>query len=167
MLEASTEHASEPIWPEGVGVRPLDLSSDQDVTDGFAVFNAAFPPGSGGWRMEFEEFVHMLRRDPTAVPGLSLIARVGVDPVAVATNFRDTTREHTGNVVHLGVVPAARHRGLGHNMLEESFRRFFAIGWSHARLATFTEPDGHGLQLFERVGMYPLFHSEVFTRPIT
>jgi GNAT superfamily N-acetyltransferase len=166
MLEATTENASEPVWPEGVVVAPIDLSSDQDVTDGFAVFNAAFPPGSGGWRMEFEEYVHMLRRDPTAVPGLSLIARKAREPIGVATNFRDTTREQTGNVVHLGVVPKAQHQGLGRALLEESFRRFYAIGWSHARLATFTDIDGNGLQLFEGVGMYRLFHSEVLTRSI-
>ena len=105
MLEATIDNVSEPRWPSDVEVASLDLSSDQDLTEGFTAFNAAFPPGSGGWRMEFEEFVHMLRRDPTAMPGLSLIARKGRSPVGLATNFRDTTREETGNVVHLGVVP--------------------------------------------------------------
>jgi GNAT superfamily N-acetyltransferase len=95
-----------------------------------------------------------------------LIARKAREPIGVATNFRDTTREQTGNVVHLGVVPKAQHQGLGRALLEESFRRFYAIGWSHARLATFTDIDGNGLQLFEGVGMYRLFHSEVLTRSI-
>ena len=99
MLEGTTTDVPKPVWPGDMTVAPLDLASDQDLTDGFTAFNAAFPPDSGGWRMEIEEYVHMLRRDPTAVPGLSLIARKAGSPVGVATNFRDTTREETGNVV--------------------------------------------------------------------
>ena len=166
MLEATTTDLPNPVWPDAISVAPLDLASDQDVTDGFTAFNAAFPPDSGGWRMEFEEFVHMLRRDPTAVPGLSLIARKAGKPVGIVTNFRDTTREETGNVVHVGVAPGARHQGLGRALLQESFRKFHKLGWSHARLAVFTDVAGNGLELFEGVGMYRLFHSEVFSRSI-
>ena len=164
ILEASTHGRSEPEWPDGLDVATLNTDSKQDMADAVTVFDAAFPPGSGGWRMERPEFEHMLYRDPTAIPGLSLLVRDASGPVGLATNFRDTTRELTGNVVHLGVMPHARRRGIGTALLEESFRRFHGRGWSHARLATFTNPRGNQLGLFESVGMHPLFHSEVLER---
>jgi len=164
MLEASTQDRPEPRWPTGLDVATLNTDSKQDMIDAITVFDAAFPPGSGGWRMERPEFEHMLYRDPTALPGLSLLARDASGPVGLATNFRDTTRELTGNVVHLGVVPRARNRGTGKALLEESFRRFQGRGWSHARLATYTKPRGNQLGIFERVGLHPLFHSEVLER---
>jgi GNAT superfamily N-acetyltransferase len=163
-LEASTQNRAEPHWPEGLDVATLNTDSKQDMADAVAVFDAAFPPGSGGWRMERSEFEHMLYRDPTAIPGLSLLVRDASGPVGLATNFRDTTRELTGNVVHLGVVPRARHRGIGKALLEESFRRFHGRGWLHARLATYTSPRRNQLGLFESVGMRALFHSEVLER---
>ena len=166
MLEATTSDRTEPAWSDGLEVATLDLDQKRDLEDAFAVFDAAFPAGSGGWRMERSEFEHMLYRDPTSVPGLSILVRDASGPVGLTTNFKDTTREQTGNVVHVGVVPRARRRGIGQAMLEESFRRFNARGWGHARLATFTKPRAAGLGVFERVGMYPLFHSEVFVRNV-
>jgi GNAT superfamily N-acetyltransferase len=165
-LEASTADIPEPRWPDDVQVSTLDLESDSDIEDAYEAFDAAFPPGSGGWRMEHDEFVHLLRRDPTALPGLSLVVRDAFGPIGLATNFRDTTRRLTGNIVHIGVAPRAQGRGIGLALLHESFRRFHARGWQHVRLATFVERDPGSPDLFDKVGMYPLFYSEVFVRPI-
>src|SRR5215207_1709419 len=66
-LEAARESRPEPRWPTGLDVSTLNTDSKQDMADAVTVFDAAFPPGSGGWRMERREFEHMLYRDPTAI----------------------------------------------------------------------------------------------------
>jgi len=165
-LESDVRASPLPVWPAGITVSTLNVDEQSSLDASFEVLDEAFPLGAGGRRMEYDDYAHMVRRDPTAEPGLSVIVEDVAGPVGVSINFRDTTRTDTGHVVMLGVVSRMRNRGIGSALLHESFRRFREHGWTHARASTFTGRSSADLRLFEAVGMQPLFHSEVLMRPL-
>jgi len=166
ILEAETGEIPPAVWPSSVSVRTLDLDSTPDIEASFAVFNEAFPPGQEGWRMEHDDYVHMLTTDPTAVSHLSTIVEDEQGAVAACLNFRDTTQANTGHIVMVGVRASARRQGIGTAMLLDAFERFRTKGWTHARLGTFTGRDSADLRLFKSVGMTPRYRSDLLVRPL-
>jgi ribosomal protein S18 acetylase RimI-like enzyme len=166
ILEAETGHSPPPAWPAGVSLRTLNLDSTTDLEASYSVFDEAFPPGQEGWRMEHDDYVHMLTNDPTAVSHLSTMVENEHGVVAACLNFRDTTKPNTGHVVMLGVRKSVRRQGIGKALLLDAFQRFRARSWHHARLGTFTGRDSTDLRLFKSVGMAPLYRSDVLVRPL-
>ena len=164
VLEADISDTRPAVWPVGISGRTLEPATDLDLS--FNVMSVSFMPEPGGWHVTKEDFLYMLNKDPTALPGLSVMAVRDDKPAGIAMNFVDTTRAETGLVGMLGVMPELRGHGIGKALLLESFSQFREQGWSSSRLATITGHRARDLQFFQSVGLKPIYVNQVYLRPV-
>jgi GNAT superfamily N-acetyltransferase len=133
---------------------------------GFAVLSAAYASQPAWWHVDEVDFVFMMHNDPTAWPGLSLLVTHAGQPAAVAVNFADTTLADAGLTGLFAVSPGFQGRGLGRALLLDSFARFKARSWDHARLATTYGFRPREPSVFNSVGMSPVFFNDIFLRSL-
>ena len=164
VLESEVASSPPPTWPAGILVKSLDVATDLDLA--FDVMRVSFMPEPGGWHISRADFSYMMLKDPTALDGLSVLAKRGDDPVGISINFADTTRAETGLVGMLGVVPEARRLGLGRALLLESMARIREQGWGHVRLATIIGHSASDLTFFQSAGLEPIFINQVYLKQI-
>lgn len=162
-----------------VGMSPTSGSADpvlstfdvtQHLDEGFGILEQCFPTPGSNWRLTREDFEHMMRNDPTAIVGLSLIAHEGGEPVGVCINFIDTMRPDAGHIGMLGVARSARRRGIAQALFAESLARFDAQGWTHARLTTISPLGSKGgedaVGFFRSAGMVTVYDHDILARPL-
>ena len=163
-LEGDVFDAAAAVVPDDVTIHTFSIT--RDLADGYLVMSETFPPKLGAWHMSKSDYEYSLQNDPTALPGLSVIARDAQGPVALALNFLDTTKQHTGFIAALGVVERRRHQGIGRGIVFESFDRFRSRGWHHARMATVLgmDLDDRDYSFYESVGMRQLYDDLVLVK---
>jgi ribosomal protein S18 acetylase RimI-like enzyme len=168
LLEIPVAQAPEGPPPEGIEVVTFDVQKHLD--DGFTILDQSFPTAGSNWYLVRDDFEHMMRSDPTALPGLSLMAFEEGRPVGVCINFVDTMRPEAGHIGMLGVARSARRRGIGRALFTESLARFEARSWTHARLTTITPASGVGGEdaggFFRSVGMTTVYDHDILSRPL-
>jgi GNAT superfamily N-acetyltransferase len=150
----------------GVTIVPFEVS--RHVDDGFAVLDQCFPTAGSNWHMVHDDFEHMMRTDPTALPGLSFIAYEGDEPVGICIDFVDTMRPLAGHIGMLGVARGERRKGLGRALFMRALAEFAHRGWTHARLTTITPATGVGGEdaygFFRSVGMTTVYDHDIVAR---
>ncbi|MFL6179548.1 MAG: GNAT family N-acetyltransferase [Actinomycetes bacterium] len=163
-LEADVFDAPAARLPPNLTLSTLSIPSD--LEDGYEVIRQTFPPELGAWHMSRRDYEYCMRNDPTALPGLSLIARDAEGPVALALNFLDTMQPLSGLIAALGVLPRRRRQGIGAAMTYESYDRFRSRGWLHARMATVLGMgvDDNDYSFYSAVGMKPVFDDLVLVK---
>lgn len=168
LLEVPVTAVGRPAPPPGITVLTFDAARHLD--DGFAMLDQSFPTPGSNWYLVREDFEHMMQLDPTALPGLSLMAYRDGEPVGACINFVDTMRPGAGHVGMLAVARRERRSGIGRVLLLESFRRFAERGWTHARLTTIRPAEGAGGEaasaLFASVGMTTVYDHDIVARPL-
>lgn len=156
-LEADVFDAPAATPPPDVTLSTFDV--DRDLEDGYQVIKQTFPPDLGEWHLSRRDYEYVQRNDPTALPGLSLIARDSDGPVAIALNYLDTMQPSSGFIGSLAVLPRRQHEGIGTAVGLASFERFRRQGWHHARLTTIFALDAtpEGNRFYTALGMRPIF----------
>jgi GNAT superfamily N-acetyltransferase len=149
-----------------VSIVPFDVS--RHIEDGFAILDQCFPTAGSNWYMVRDDFEHMMRTDPTALPGLSFMAYEGDQPVGVCIDFIDTMRPLAGHIGMLGVARGERRRGVGRALFLRALAEFEQRGWTHARLTTITPASGVGGEdadgFFRSVGMTSVYDHDIVSR---
>jgi ribosomal protein S18 acetylase RimI-like enzyme len=168
LLETPVAAVKHVLPPQGVTVHTFDVG--QHLDHGFEILDQSFPTPGSNWYLVRDDYEHMMRNDPTALAGLSLIAYEGEQPVGVCINFLDTMRPQAGHIGMLGVARSARRRGIARALFTESLTRFEALGWTHGRLTTITPAHGVGDEgasgLFRSVGMQTVYDHDILARPL-
>lgn len=149
-----------------ISIVPLDVS--RHVDDAFTILDQCFPTAGSNWYMVRDDFDHMMRTDPTALPGLSFMAYEGTEPVGVCIDFIDTMRPLAGHIGMLGVARGERRRGVGRALFHRAVAEFEQRGWTHARLTTITPANGVGGEdaygFFQSVGMTSVYDHDIVSR---
>jgi GNAT superfamily N-acetyltransferase len=164
IMEAELAHTAEPEWPGGYHY--AEFSGGSDLRAGFAIVKTAFAGLPAWWHVEERDFVYMMRHDPTALPGLSLVALRHEEAAGIAVNFEDTTRAQTGLIGLFAVMPHMQGQGVGKALLEQSFQQFRKMGWTHARLATIYGYRKAEPSVYRAVGMRAVHFNETFLRTL-
>lgn len=166
LLEMPVADVAPPPLADGVSIIPFDVS--RHVDDGFAVLDQCFPTAGSNWHLVHDDFEHMMRTDPTALPELSFIAYEGDEPVGICIDFEDTMRPLAGHIGMLGVARGERRRGLGRGLFMRALAEFARRGWTHARLTTITPVSGVGGEdaygFFRSVGMTTVYDHDIVAR---
>ncbi|GGQ51363.1 GNAT family N-acetyltransferase [Couchioplanes azureus] len=129
------------VWPAGT---TLAVWSDAEAERFFRVYEAAFRerPGFPGWSAG--RWIAGVTGDDEFRPGWSVLATVpGVGDAGFVTAA-------VGWIVQVGVVPAARGRGLGAALVSEALRRMRAGGADEAWLDVNVDNPASGL--YRRLG---------------
>jgi ribosomal protein S18 acetylase RimI-like enzyme len=163
-LEADVFDAPAADPPADVTVSTFSVTRDLEA--GYEVIGQTFPPELGAWHMSRGDYEYCMRNDPTALPGLSVIARDASRPIAISLNFLDTMQAQSGFIAALGVLPERRREGIGRALALESYDRFRSRGWLHARMATVLgmNLDDADYSFYSAVGMSPLFDDLVLAK---
>jgi ribosomal protein S18 acetylase RimI-like enzyme len=168
LLEIPVSGPPHPPVSHELTIKTFDVS--QHLDDGFSILDQSFPTAGSNWYLVRDDFEHMMRNDPTALTGLSLMAYRGAEPVGVCVNFVDTMRPLAGHIGMLGVARSARRQGVGRALFFESLTRFAERGWTHARLTTITPASGVGGEdaggFFRSVGMTTVYDHDIVSRPL-
>ncbi|MCZ3385599.1 MAG: GNAT family N-acetyltransferase [Actinomycetia bacterium] len=168
LLEIPAEGVTRVPPSPSIDVSTLDVL--QHLSDGFEILEQSFPTPGSNWHLPRDDYEHMMRNDPTALAGLSLIAHEGARPVGVCINFLDTMRPQAGHIGMLGVARSARRRGIARALFTESLARFAERGWTHGRLTTISPVDGKGGEdaagFFRSVGMQTVYDHDILARPL-
>jgi len=147
----------EPVWPQGVRVRPFDLQRDAHpahelVEDAFADVGDDRP------RKDFATWAAGMLDPERFDADLYLVAEQQGEVVAVCLA---QPMPAAGYVRQLAVRRAHRGRGLGLALLQESFRRHATRGWPATVLGVDAANATGATRLYERAGMRVV---EAFTR---
>jgi mycothiol synthase len=143
----------EPVWPEGLTLRTMDVAKD-----GRAVHDAietAFSDHWGHMPWPYEEFEYYMLKDPTFDPTLVFLAMDGEQIAGVSFCFpRIDEDADMGWVGDLGVLREYRKHGLGLALLHHSFGEFYRRGKARAGLGVDSESLTGATRLYERAGMH-------------
>jgi ribosomal protein S18 acetylase RimI-like enzyme len=142
---------TEPEWPDGIDVSPLEPGQERAVYD---TIEAAFADHWDWTSPSFEEWRHHMAGSESLDPSLWLIARDG-DEIAGACICRWAPGEpELGWVRQLGVRPPWRRRGLGMALLVGAFGLFRERGATSVGLGVDGENTTGAVGLYERAGMH-------------
>lgn len=159
-----TEPPPEPVWPEGIAIRPFQSNQDEQTT--YAVDEEASLDKGYSNPMSFTEWakrmsLHTERFDPT----LWLLACRNEEVVGVSLNFYLPERNY-GLIDHLGVRRAWRGMGIGLALLQQSFAIFFARGITKIKLNVDSGSLTNAPRLYEKAGMHTVQAYQIFSKTI-
>ncbi|HKT39598.1 MAG TPA: GNAT family N-acetyltransferase [Ktedonobacterales bacterium] len=150
-----------PVWPEGVVMRTMIAGQDEHAI--YEALEAAF---SDHWGHSAESFEHWMARHSTPdslPPDLVFLAMAG-DTVAGAAIC--IYLEDFGWVDTLGVRREWRKHGLGLALLHHAFGEFYRRGTHEVGLGVDAQSLTGATRLYERAGMHPLVHYDVYEKEL-
>lgn len=147
--------------PEAVEIGTVDPT--RDLPSVHAVLFEAFAEDDDR-PQPFERWAAEHTASPNHDPSLWLLATHAGSPVGALTASAWGERAW---IEYLGVVPAARGRGIGATLLRRAFAAFASRGIEHAILNVDAENPTGATALYERVGMRVVDRWDVWERPGT
>lgn len=163
MVVDVTAPQPDPVWPEGVELRPLEPDRD-----GPMLYEAEIEAFSEEWDYVVLAYDAWRARafgrrgfDPALMP----VVWAENDVVAFSRNYAKRNGDW-GFVGTLGVRPAWRRRGLGLALLHESFGRFRERGETTVALGVDVENPTGATRLYERAGMRVLWQADVWQKEL-
>ncbi|HKJ39901.1 MAG TPA: GNAT family N-acetyltransferase [Anaerolineales bacterium] len=148
---------SPPKLPEGIELRPFDMSQDHAV---YEAHEDAFSDHWGHIRRPYEEWIqHNEDRDRS----LWLIAWDGDQIAGYSLN---RVRNDIGWVGSLGVRRPWRNRGLGEALLLQSFSELYQIGKPVIGLGVDAESPTGATRLYKKVGMHTASEYAVYEKEL-
>lgn len=157
MAVALDEVRAEPIWPQGIESRNVDLRVDLERP--LRAANEAFRDHYGHVDGDFEEKLerqrHNLENDPDYSPELSFLAMDGDDIAGVCfCSPQSGTDTSAGYVNSLAVLRPWRKRGLGLALLHHAFGVLRQKGKVRAALHVDAQSLTGATRLYEKAGMH-------------
>lgn len=147
----------QPVWPEGITLRPFVLGRDDEIT--VRAVREAFADHWGYVERPFESemafYRHMWETDETFDPNLYFLAmdQDQVAGISLCHRFMEEDPE-MGWVGTLGVLRPWRRKGLGLALLHHSFHAFKAYGKVRAGLGVDAQNLTGATRLYEKAGMH-------------
>lgn len=150
--------------PDGLRVRPIAGEDDRQLLH--ALFEESFAQHFGFAPRPYDEWIawHDRRRDSR--PDLMWIAEDDGVPVAFCVTDDSRVAEDLAYIRSIGVIPAARGRGIARWLLSTAFAQAQREGRSGAALAVDSENTTGATRLYDSLGMRPTQIIDVFERSV-
>jgi mycothiol synthase len=156
---------AEPVWPEGIELRPLDI--ERDLERVFEADEEAFLDHWGFVRIPFDAWKHWMIEGEDFDPTLWLLAYDGDELAGFSLNFSEEGGDpDIGWIGVLGVRRPWRRRGLALALLLESFAEFRRRGRKRAGLGVDAENLTGAVRLYEKAGMSPTRRYDTFEKAL-
>jgi len=149
--------------PPGVTRRTVDGDSDRRLMH--ELFEGSFADHFGFAHRRYEDWIGWLDARQDSRPDLWWIAELDGAPVGLCLTDDSRVEEGLAYIRTLGVLPAARGRGIARWLLTEAFAQARAEGRTGAALAVDSENVTGATRLYESVGMRQAQVIDVFGRP--
>jgi GNAT superfamily N-acetyltransferase len=165
------DNLPEPVWPEGIKVRPMTRGVDEK-----AIVQAVRDSFQDHWGYvdqpfedEYAEWMHFIENDPDFDSTLWFLALDG-EQIAGISLCRPKIFENPdmGWVSALGVRRAWRRNGLGLALLQYSFKEFYHRGKSQVGLGVDAQNLTGAKRLYTRAGMHsdPNYQHSLFEKEL-
>ena len=155
---------SQPMWPDGVGVRTVH-DGEEPLVHG--LLGEAFADGNDFRPTPYEEWAGWALDPKRFDRDFWFVALADEEAVAVAVCEPERIGEPgLGWVESLAVRRAWRRRGLGRALLLHAFRAFHAHGRTAAGLSVDAENPTGALGLYESVGMRAVQTRVIYEKPL-
>jgi ribosomal protein S18 acetylase RimI-like enzyme len=156
-----------PIWPEGISLRPYD--PDKDARAVFEtdeeVFRDHFGYVETDPEQEFARFMHHMAGDDSFDPSLWFLAMDGDEIAAICLCRRYGAEDpEAGYVSSLGVKRPWRRQGLAQALLIHAFGEFYRRGKRKVELGVDGESLTGATELYKKVGMYELRRYDTYEK---
>jgi ribosomal protein S18 acetylase RimI-like enzyme len=165
MRVALDEITEEPVWPDGIVVRPFRPGDERTFYD---IHQETF---EDHWEHNepdpYDEWAHWMLQPPMFEPDLWLIADEDGEPAAIEMNHPRQEMPGVGWVGILGVRRAWRRRGLGRALLLKAFHEFRARGYEEAGLGVDAASVTGATRLYESVGMRVTAQFDIYEKQLT
>jgi len=152
-----------PPLPAGHEFRPFDPDGDGPAVH--AAFEEAFVTEWGHQPLTYAEWVERKITSTRFDPALIAVVWEDAEVAGLSFNY-DKRMGDWGWIANLAVRPAWRQRGLGHALLQESFRRFAERGETSVALGVDSENPTGATRLYERAGMTVLWRADVWQKEL-
>jgi mycothiol synthase len=155
---------SEPRWPEGLSLRPLEPGEERKVYDANTV---AFAEDWHFRPQPFEQWRDDNFGRENFDYSLSWVAEAGGDLAGFSLNsWHFSGDPEFGWIGILGVLPQWRRRGLGTALLQQSFREFRSRGATRVGLGVDSENVTGAVRLYERAGMHVARRNDTYEKTL-
>ena len=151
------EMPPEPIWPEGIQLKPYN--PEKDAMAVYETDEEAFQDHFGFVKEDpeigFKRFMHHLTGDDSYDPGLWFLATEGEEIVAICICRRYGPDDPaTGYISSLGVKRPWRRRGVAQALMRHAFREYYRRGKRIVDLGVDADSLTGATDLYTKVGMY-------------
>ncbi|MBN1680188.1 MAG: GNAT family N-acetyltransferase [Anaerolineae bacterium] len=144
----------EPVWPDGITVRPIEYTREY-LRRVFEANEDAFKDHWGHLPITFDKWLHWIEADPDFDPTVWWVAVAG-DEIVATCLCRPKIAEDAkmGWVDDLGVRRPWRRRGLALALLHHTFGEFWRRGQTRVGLGVDASSLTGATQLYEKAGMH-------------
>jgi mycothiol synthase len=165
MRVALADVTEEPVWPEGITVRPFRPGDERTF---YELHQETF---EDHWEHTepdpYDEWEHWMLQPPMFDPELWFVAEEDGEPAAIEINHPRPEMPGVGWVGILGVRRAWRRRGLGRALLLQAFEEFRARGFREVGLGVDAASLTGATRLYESVGMRVTSQYDIYEKPLT
>ncbi len=161
------EMPPEPVWPEGIQLKPYD--PDSDARRVYETDEEAFQDHFGFVKEDpekgFERFMHHFTGDDSYDPSLWFLAVEGEEIVGICICRRTSPDDRgAGYVSSLGVKRPWRRRGVAQALLRHAFREFYRRGKQMVDLGVDAESLTGATDLYKKVGMFVVRQYDLYEK---
>ena len=154
----------EPVWPDGLTVRPFRAGDEQRF---YKVHQESF---ADHWGHEvdtpYDEWAHWFLQPPMFEPELWFVAEEDGEPAGLAIDYVREETEPIGWIQILGVRRPWRRRGLGRALLLHAFAAFRERGLRQAGLGVDASNPTGATRLYESVGMQVSSRFDIYEKQL-
>jgi ribosomal protein S18 acetylase RimI-like enzyme len=156
-----------PDLPEGVRIRTVDHTDDQEMRTFHQILNTAFMDTPDHQAFDYDNFRERLDALPAIAWDEWFIAEVDGVPAGILQSAEQMAEANEAWVKNLAVAKEFRGRGIGRLLLQTAFATYAAKGCTAVGLGVdMTNPTG-AYRLYEGVGLTPFYESDVYERTVS
>ena len=150
ILERSEPALSEPVFPEGFAVYPLDPTDQEGMSQFAACINEEFKELAGHTPSTAED-IQTWFEDQSHIEGGMCLLKKEQDPVGTISMMRDLDDMDAGEILAFGILEEYRGLDLGRNLLRYGIN--FLIGKELKPIILSVNGENHGaIKLYEKEG---------------
>ena len=150
ILERSEPALSEPVFPGGFTVHPLDPTDQEGISQFAACLNEEFKELAGHTPSTAED-IHTWFEDQGHIEGGMCLLKKEQDPVGTISMMRDLDDMDAGEILAFGILEKYRGLNLGRNLLRYGIN--YLIGKGLKPIILSVNGENHGaINLYEKEG---------------
>ncbi len=150
ILERSEPALSEPVFPEGVFVHPLDPTDQEGISQFAACVNEEFKDLAGHTPSKAED-IQTWFEDQSHIEGGLCLLKKGNEPIGTIGLVKDLDDMKAGEISAFGILEEYQGLGLGRNLLRYGFNFLIEKGLTPVILSVNGENRG-AIKLYESEG---------------